>query len=92
MCYEMMPGATWDRISRITLAEFNLLLTGYHHRQEKEINQTRNTIAAILNIQGKVLKKEVTPQGVWPLDMDRAKQKRMITTMAQAMKLLKEYL
>lgn len=87
----MIPGATWDRIRMITLAEFDLILTGYHRRLEKEINQTRNIIAATLNIQGKILKKEVTPQGVWPLDMDRQRQKKMITTMADAMKLLKEY-
>lgn len=92
MVYEFAPGILWEQVRKITLAEWDLMLVGYHRRLEKEINQTRNIMTAILNIQGKSLKNETTPQKLWPLEMDIQHQKRMITTMAQAMKLLKEYL
>lgn len=76
---------------RLTLAEFDLIMIGYHHRQEKETNRTRSLMAAIMNMAGKVLSQPTTPQSLWPLDMDKQHQKRMIMNMADAMKLLKEY-
>lgn len=84
-------GLTPKEARKLTLAEFDLMMIGYHHRQEKEINRTRSLMAAFMNMAGKVLNQSVTPQQLWPLDMDRQSQKRMIMNMADAMKLLKEY-
>lgn len=84
-------GLTPKEARKLTLAEFDLMMVGYHHKQEKETNRTRSLMAVLMNMAGKILTQPVTPQGLWPLDMDRQSQKRMIMNMADAMKLLKEY-
>jgi hypothetical protein len=48
-------------------------------------------MTAVMNAQGRIYQNPITPESIWPLNIDRRYEKKMITTMAQAMQLLKEY-
>lgn len=68
------------------------MITGYLRRQEKEWNHTRHLMSYILNYAGMVAPENfVRPQDIWPLSLDKEDVKKIITTMHQAMQLLKEF-
>lgn len=78
-------------VKALCLRDFNLMLTGYQKRQEKEINQTRHLMAFIRAFGGMGSPDVMQPQDIWPLSMDNTDVKRMITNKAQAEKLLGEF-
>lgn len=87
--YEM--GLKPQEVKRLTLKEFNLMYTGYFRREEREWNRTRLLMTYILNYAGMGATQFKQPQEVWPLDMDKKFIRPKIKTIAQAMRLLKEY-
>lgn len=78
-------------VAEITLADFNLMLTGYYRRQEQDKNNLRHILAFIRTFGGMGGQDYLSPQQIWPLNMDDSETKRMITTVQQAMQLLKEF-
>lgn len=68
------------------------MLHGYARRKEHEWNHTRHIMAYVLNYGGLGAKETYKPQDIWPLELDKEDEKRMITTMAQAMILLKDFM
>jgi hypothetical protein len=87
--YEM--GLSPEQVRCTTYKEFNLLLTGYYRRQEQEWNRTRHLMAFIMNYGGMGSTEYIRPEDLYPLQMDRENEKRMITTAAQAAELLREF-
>lgn len=83
----LKPG----EVKALTLLEFNLMLTGYHKRRENEWNIARHLMAYTATYAGMGATKFVQPKDVMSLDLDREGEKKMITTLAQAMQMLKEF-
>lgn len=67
------------------------MMTGYQRREEREWNRTRHLMTYTLNYGGMGVKKIYQPKEIWPLSLDTEDEKRMITTMAMAMELYKEF-
>ncbi len=78
-------------VRRLTLKEFNLMLTGYIQRQNREWDRTRHLMSYIASFAGMGAQEFVDPKKIWPLPSDNDGQKKMITTAAQAEQLLKEF-
>lgn len=78
-------------VAEITLADFNLMLTGYYRRQEHDKNDLRHVLAFIRVFGGMGGQEYMSPQQLWPLNMDLRDVKHMITSVAMAMQLLKEF-
>lgn len=78
-------------VERCTLKDFNLMLTGYQRRQEREWDRTRHIMAFILNYAGWGAKEFHHPKDIYPLGLDKENEKRKITTLKQALALLKEF-
>lgn len=64
---------------------------GYEKRHEREVNQTRHIMAYIRMFGGMGASEVTLPKDVWPLPMDSENEKRMITSVKQAMAMLKEF-
>lgn len=75
----------------IELREFDLLLTGYQRRQDRETNRTRHILSFIQAFSGMGASEFTPPDKIWPLAIDEEGKKRMITTIEQAKKLFKEF-
>lgn len=84
-------GFREPEVSFIELKEFDLLLTGYHRRQDRETNRTRHILSFILSYSGMGASEYVSPELLWPLAIDEEGKKQMITTLSQAKKLYKEF-
>lgn len=67
------------------------MLTGYYRRQEHEWNIARHQMAYIATYGGMGATKFIQPKEIMTLDMDKEGEKKMITTLHQAMQMLKEY-
>ena len=80
----------WE-IKKITLGEYALMYIGYHRRHEQEWNRTRHLMYAVINFGGMGTTTTVPPSQIWPLDMDSYGEQKMITTLAQAIQLLREF-
>lgn len=78
-------------VNVLTLREFAQMQAGYLRREEKITNLARNLMATVINFGGLGTKTPVTATQIWPLNLDKEGQKRMITTLQQAMELLKEF-
>jgi len=78
-------------VERCTLGQFNLMLTGYKRRQERDWDRTRHIMAFILNYAGWGAKEFHHPKDIYPLDLDREEIKHRITSRKQAWALLKEF-
>lgn len=78
-------------VAEITLADFNLMLTGYYRRQEQDKNNLRHVLAFIRTFGGMGGQDYISPQQLMPLNMDKEDVKQMITTVQQAIQLLKEF-
>lgn len=68
------------------------MLTGYNRRMERELNNTRNIMAFIKAFGGMGASEFVSPQDLLPLSIDEENKKHMITTLAQAKRLFKEFM
>lgn len=79
------------QVKALTLRDFNLMLTGHYRRQEQQWNHTRHIMSYVLNYGGMGASEHYKPQDIWPLQMDKEDEKKMITTIHQAMQLLKEF-
>lgn len=84
-------GLKPDEVNALTLREFAQMQAGYLRREEKITNLARNLMATVINFGGLGTKTPVTAATIWPLNLDKEDQKRMITTLQQAMDLLKEF-
>lgn len=84
-------GLKPSEVKTLTLKDFNLMLTGYYRRQDHEWNRTRHIMSFILNYGGMGASDHYKPQDIWPLQMDKEDEKKMITTIHQAIELLKEF-
>lgn len=84
-------GLKPNEVKSLYLRDFNLMLTGHYKRQEQQWNHTRHIMTYVLNYGGMGLAEPFKPQDIWPLHMDKEDEKRMITTMQQAMDLLKQF-
>lgn len=78
-------------VRMLTLKEFDLMLTGYNRRQEREWDRTRHLLSFIQTFAGIGASQYTSPQELFPLSLDNENKKRMITTMAQAKTLYKEF-
>jgi len=78
-------------VKSLHLKDFLLIHNGYEKRQQREVNQTRNIMAYIRMFGGMGSSELVFPKDVWPLPMDKENEKKMITTMKQALAMLKEF-
>lgn len=78
-------------VEACTLKDFNMMLIGYQRRQEREWDRTRHIMAFILNYGGWGAKEFQHPKDIYPLNIDRENDKRRITTLKQALALLKEF-
>lgn len=88
LAYEM--GLKPLEVEACTLKEFNLLMIGYHRREERKWNRTRHTMSYIASCApGQT--KFVAPRDVIGLEMDKEDGLRPITTMKQAIALLNEF-
>jgi hypothetical protein len=77
-------------VEQCTMREFDLLLTGFHRREEREWNRTRNQMSYIASCAyGQT--KFISPQEVIKLEMDKEDTLRPITTIKQALALLNEF-
>lgn len=79
-------------IKALYLRDFNLMLTGYYKRREHELNQMRHIMWSVINYGGMGVTNPVRPEDIWPLSIDIADEKKMITTVSMAVELLKEFL
>lgn len=88
MAYEI--GLKPLEVEQCTLREFNLLLTGYQRREERELHRTRLQMSYIASYAfGQT--KFVHPRDILKLDMDKEDVVRPITTHKQAVALLNEF-
>ncbi len=78
-------------VKALYLKDFNLMLTGYFRRQEAETNRTRHIMWSVMNFSGMGVTSPIAIEQIWPLAMDKEAEKRMITTLAMAVQLLKEF-
>lgn len=78
-------------VKKLTLAEYSLMYIGYHRRYEQEWNRTRHLMYSVINFGGMGTTNPVPPSQIWPLDMDTYGEIKMITTLAQAIQLLREF-
>jgi len=90
MCYEM--GLKPNEVKSLYLRDFNLMVTGYFRRQEKEWDRARHIMWATMNFGGMGLQNPVTPQEIRPLNLDTENELKMITTMKMAMDLLNDFM
>lgn len=84
-------GLKPDEVERCTLGQFNLMLTGYHRRQQREWDRARHIMVAVMNFAGFGVKEPFYPRDVYPLDIDIQNEEKNITTLKQAWSLLKEF-
>lgn len=84
-------GFEKPKIDFIELKEYEMLLTGYHRRQDRETNRTRHLLSFIQAFSGVGGSEYISPQEIWPLAIDDEGKKRMITSLEQAKKLYKEF-
>ncbi len=88
MAYEI--GLKPLEVEQCTLREFNLMMTGYHRREERETNRTRMMMSYIASYAfGQT--KFIAPRDIIPLDMDKEDVLRPISTHKQAEALLNEF-
>lgn len=78
-------------VKELSLRDFNLMFTGYFRRHENQWNQTRHVMWAVINFGGMGASTPLSPENIWPLEMDKLTEKRMITSLAMAIQLLKEF-
>ena len=78
-------------VEACTLRDFSLMYTGYKRRQDREWDRTRHVMAFIMNFSGWGAKDFQDPKTIWPLDFDNENEARKITTLKQALALLKEF-
>jgi hypothetical protein len=78
-------------VKKLTLKEFDLMLTGYNRRQEREWDRTRHLLSFIQAFAGMGASEYTPPHDLFPLSLDNENKKRMITTLAQAKALYKEF-
>lgn len=79
-------------VKALLYKDFNLMLGGYHKRLEQERNHIRHIVWAVMSYSGMGLESPIQPQDVWPLDMDKEDEKKMITSLKMAMELLNEFM
>ncbi|MEI2271832.1 hypothetical protein OHD16_06725 [Sphingobacterium sp. ML3W] len=88
-------GLNRKEVLSLTLSEFNLMHAGYKKRNEKEWDIARRTWGYIMVYGGLGLKKDqkVNIEELWKLPFTDKKDGgiRKITTLKQAMALLKEF-
>lgn len=88
LAYEM--GLKPLEVESCTLREFDLLMTGYHRREEKEWNRTRHMMSYIASC-AYGAPKFIPPRDIITLEMDKEDGIRPITTLKQALSLLNEF-
>lgn len=84
-------GLKPKEVKALLLRDFDLMLTGYQRRQERETNRTRHLLSFIQAFSGMGGSEYIPPEQIWPLALDEENKKRMITTFAQAKQLLKDF-
>lgn len=78
-------------VEACTLRDFDLMMTGYQRRQERDWDRTRHIMSYILNFSGWGAKEFQYPKDILPLNIDKENERRKITTLKQALALLKEF-
>lgn len=78
-------------VKALLYKEFNLMLTGYFRQQEHEWNRTRHLMQYIQVFGGMGASQVTRVQDIWPLQLDKEFEKRMITSLLMAKQLLKEF-
>lgn len=84
-------GLKPQEVKALYLRDFNLMLTGYFRRKEIEDNRMRHIVWSVMQFGGMGNPDPISPQNIWPLSMDKEAEKRMITSLAMAAQLLKEF-
>lgn len=80
----------WE-IDQVLYKDFNLILTGYYRKQERDANIARNIMFYIKHFGGLGNPDKDTPRDIWPLNLDTEDEKRMIINLKMAQELLKEF-
>lgn len=78
-------------VKALLFKDFWLMLSGYERRLEKEWDRTRNIIWATIKFSGMGAPDVPSARDLYPLSMDRELEKRMITNLAMARELFKEF-
>lgn len=78
-------------VKSLLLKDFNLMLLGHERRLEHDKNMTRHIMAFQQAFGGMGASEWMGPDKIWPLQMDKDLEIRPITTLKQAMQLLKEF-
>lgn len=73
------------------MKEFNLMMTGYVARQNREWNHTRHLMSYIASFSGMGVRDFVDPKTIWPLPADKEDQKKYIKTLKQCLELINEF-
>lgn len=84
-------GLKPSEVRKLTMKEFNLMLTGYMARQNREWDRTRHIMAFVATYGGMGASEFIEPRTIYPLPSDRENEKKPIKTKEQALKLLKEF-
>lgn len=71
--------------------DFLVMIRGYNLRLEKDWDRTRNMIWATIKYAGMGAPDVPPAKDLFPLSMDREFEKRMITSLAMAKELLKQF-
>lgn len=84
-------GLSPREVRRLNFRHFNLMLTGYLNRQNREWDRTRHLMSYIATYAGMGASQFVSPQEIRPLPQDYEDIKQPIKTVEQARKLLNEF-
>lgn len=80
------------QVDAVLLKDFNLIITGYYRRQDREWNQTRHLLSFIKTFGGMGGSEYTPPQDIWPLPMDTEDEVKMITSLKLAIELLNDFM
>lgn len=84
-------GLKPQEVKKLTLKHFNLMLTGYVNRQNREWDRTRHIMCYVANFSGLGSTEFLQPKDIRPLPQDSDDVKKMIKTPEQAKQLLNEF-
>lgn len=78
-------------VDELTLAEFDLMLTGYIQREEEKWDRTRHIMWATIMYGGMGTSKQYHVADIMPLAKDRKNRKRYIINEFQALEFIKSF-
>lgn len=78
-------------MDQVLYRDYNMIISGYYRKQERDANLARNVMWYIKHFGGMGNEDKDLPKDIWPLNMDNEDAKQMISTLKMALDLLKEF-